>query len=364
MVPPTYKINTLDAILLLMGFSGILAHVIVIPCIFRAAGRDAWISILAAGVILFIWFGLIYFIMKKTQQKHPIVWIKQRFGKPMAWLVAGLVVIHLLLTSFITLKDTTTWANTSFLEATPIWAILLLLAPICFIGSCSGIRTLAVANGVLLPFVIFLGFFVSAGNIPRKEYAYIFPAFEHGYQPALLGMMYVASGFVEGMLLLFFQHHLKSKVKYSTFIVIAIIFIVLTLGPTTGAIAEFGVFGSKALRYPAYEEWRLLSFGKYFERVDFFSIYQWLVGAFIRLSFSLYLMAEVLEIQPGKKRWYFLAIVMLLLVAAVLLPISDMIFLELLYKWLLPVLFVMMLFLSLLLGVLSLMKKKEKVREA
>ncbi|MBN6189409.1 endospore germination permease [Aneurinibacillus sp. BA2021] len=302
--------------------------------------------------------------MRRTGQKHPVVWVRQRFGKPIAWLVAGLAILHLLLTGSITLRDTVTWAHTSFLEATPIWAILLLISFICFLGSCTGIRTLVVTNGILLPFVIFLGFFVATGNIPRKNYEYVLPVFEHGYQPVLLGMLYVASGFAEGTLLLFFQHHLKAKVTYTTFIILTVIFTGLTLGPTMGALAEFGNHGAVAMRYPAYEEWRLLSFGKYFERVDFFSIYQWLVGAFIRISLSLYLVVEILEVQSGKKRVYFLAVLTVLFMAATLFPISDMIFLELLYKWLLPISLGLLLVLSFLLGILSLTKKKEKVREA
>ncbi|XRD23741.1 hypothetical protein AABM34_14730 [Lysinibacillus fusiformis] len=61
-------------------------------------------------------------------------------------------------------------------------------------------------------------------------------------------------------------------------------------------------------RYPAYEEWGLVTIGRYIEHLDFFSIYQWLTGTFIRVSFLLYIVADLLKMTGDPKRiWQMLA---------------------------------------------------------
>ncbi|MFR9721672.1 hypothetical protein ACL00X_20305, partial [Aeromonas diversa] len=86
----------------------------------------------------------------------------------------------------------------------------------------------------------------------------------------------------------------------TTLVWIGLSFLILTLGPTIGAIAEFGPFVAAKQRYPAFEEWRLVSIGRYIEHLDFLSVYQWFVGAFIRLSLLCFLTPDVLQISNKK----------------------------------------------------------------
>ena len=76
----------------------------------------------------------------------------------------------------------------------------------------------------------------------------------------------------------------------------------LTIGPLMGALTEFGPIEAATQRYPAFEEWRLAKIGRYFEHVDFLSIYQWLTGAFVRIGFLLFVTIELLGLAQQKKR--------------------------------------------------------------
>lgn len=51
---------------------------------------------------------------------------------------------------------------------------------------------------------------------------------------------------------------------------VGIVLVGLTLGPLMGAIAIFGPFEAARMRFPAYEEWRLVTFGHFLEHIDFF----------------------------------------------------------------------------------------------
>ena len=82
----------------------------------------------------------------------------------------------------------------------------------------------------------------------------------------------------------------------------------LTLGPFIGAITEFGHEEAAKQRYPAYEEWGLVTIGRYFEHVDFLSIYQWLSGTFIRIGFLLFIVIDLLNMNGKRKKiWMWIA---------------------------------------------------------
>ncbi|CDN33653.1 endospore germination permease, partial [Bacillus thuringiensis] len=186
-----------------------------------------------------------------------------------------------------------------------------------------GIHSIALTTGILLPVVFLLGFFVMIANFPHKDYSLLKPILEHGMDPVIKGMIYPAAGFVELIFILFLQHHIRSKIKLSQLIIVAIILAGITLGPTMAAIVEFGPFVAASQRYPAFEEWRLISIGKYIEHLDFLSVYQWLVGVFIRISLVIFLIPDVLQVTKQKARNQIISIVLICMVIICILPIGD-----------------------------------------
>lgn len=140
--------------------------------------------------------------------------------------------------------------------------------------------------------------------------------------PVWKGVVFVGAGFVELIILLFMQQHIRVKYSLLSLLMLALILIGLTFGPVTGAISEFGVGESEKLRYPAYEEWRLVNIGLYIEHMDFLSIYQWFSGAFIRMSLTMFLIVDILRIQSNGKRLFVLAVLFSLLIAVSVLPYS------------------------------------------
>jgi hypothetical protein len=131
-------------------------------------------------------------------------------------------------------------------------------------------------------------------------------------------------------LVLLFQHRIHKKARLWPLVVTALIMVNLTVSPLTGAIAEFGPVEAARQRFPAYEEWRLITFGHYLEHVDFLSIYQWLVGGFVRVTLAVLLIPEIFHLPNGKLRTGLLIAVYVLLVAATQIPLSDMVMMKIL----------------------------------
>ena len=138
---------------------------------------------------------------------------------------------------------------------------------------------------------------------------------------------------------------------------LGLVLIGLTLGPLLGSIAIFGPEEAANQRYPAYEEWRLLKIGMYIQHVDFFSIYQWLSGGFIRISFGLYIIGQLFSFKNEKKRNVLIGISSLITFVAVLLPISDIEFVRFLQNVYFHLTFLFLLSFSIVLGLLVFLKR-------
>lgn len=346
-------ISFTQIVFIILLSNGLINHVMVIPMILDVAKRDSWISVMLAGILYLLWTLLLYFIYHKTKQEHLLLWIKKKYGTGTYFFIAILAAAYCFTNATITLADTATWINLSFTPQTPLLVHTALFACICFVNALLGIRSIAMTATVLLPFVVFLGFFVMMTNFQNKDYSLLEPIMENGLGPVAHGMLYVGSGFAELILFLLLQHHVQTKVPYVRLFLLAVGIIGLTIGPTIGAIVEFGPMDASHLRYPAYEEWRLANIGIYIEHLDFLSVYQWFSGAFTRISLSLFLIVELFLVPKGRLRTWLLFGLFFCSTLAIFISKSDMQFYNLLAQYILPALFVVAMFLSIVLTLLT-----------
>lgn len=330
------QINLFHAILLFIMSVGLMNHVIIIPALIEVSGRDAWISILFAMIVGSLWVWLVFYISNGTNRQHIYVWLKVNLGSYIATIFVLMVGGFMLTIAIVTMTDMGTWTQITFLEKTPRIIIVITFILVCCIAANTSILTIAIANGILLPLVIALGYFVFAANLPEKDYSLLFPIIEHGYRPVWQGMIYSGAGMAEVLLLIFLQHRIKSPIRYRYLIILVVILAYLTLGPVSGGIAAFGPIEAAKHRFPAYELWSLVSLGEFVEHVDFFSIYQWLSGAFIRISLALFIIVDLFNLQKGWKRTSTLVSLSTLIILFTFIPFSDIQFIKFLKTTYLP----------------------------
>ncbi|MDQ0162133.1 endospore germination permease [Aeribacillus alveayuensis] len=329
MIQNIEKISIPQFILLMMGAIGVLNHVIVIPILLEAAKRDSWISVIFNFVTFLILAIFVYMIQKATDQQNIFTWIKENFGKKLQIVLIAVLCIHLFILGQTTFMDTLTWTKVTYLPISSKFIMGTLLALLVLSASYSGIRTIVILNGVILPIVIILGFFVSSANLQYKNFTLLKPFLENGLVPVLEGMIYSGGGIGEFfLLLLLLQHRFKDKIRFYQIVMTLFILSGLTIGPTIGALTIFGPEEAARQRYPAYEEWAMVSLGRFVEHVDFLSIYQWMSGVFIRLSTLGFIISELFQAKKGKKRLIILATIYVSALITLLFPISDIDFLK------------------------------------
>lgn len=358
------KPTKLQAIMTLMLTIGITNHVFIIPALLQIAKRDAWISVLFAGVPFAVVVGLILFASSRIGTEPLPEWIRERFGRFPAFLFRCVVTAFFFVTAWSSLFDTVMWMKVTFLPSTPVLATSLILMLLCLIGALKGMRTIAVTSGILLPLVVLLGIYVALVNVEYKDYSLLFPLFEQGWNPALKGMLYACSGLFELYFILFLHPYLEAPLNRKQLIVFACILLGLTLGPLTGAIIEFNPFEAAVQRYPAYEEWRIAGFGKYITQTDFFSIYQWLSGSCIRISFALIVIADMWKRPATRWRTSLLSVLAVILVPLGCYALTDVEFQHLMVRYVFPANACFILGLTLLIAIAALFRSRKKGRTA
>ncbi|GGJ66303.1 spore germination protein (amino acid permease) [Anoxybacillus voinovskiensis] len=324
------RLNTLQLLFMFMLAIGFTSHVVAIPVLLETAHRDAWLSEVLALLFVPVFLIVPYFFMKQSKQAPLFLWLKTEFGSSIAYFFSILSSGYLLVTSCITMKDTVTFTTTSYLTTTPNIVILLMLVLLCFWDAYCGIHSIAKTSFVILPVVLCLGVFVALATIPQKDYSLLRPFLEDGWRPVFQGILPSLLGGTELVLLLFMQQYVRPNISFRSFLLIGVLCASLAIGPTIGAIIEFGPEEATKLRYPAFEQWRLVTLGTFIEHLDFLSIYQWLSGAFIRISLATTLILELFHVRSQKGRAWMLVAIYLGIVAFSLAPMSDTRF----FQWL------------------------------
>ncbi|MGO4271016.1 GerAB/ArcD/ProY family transporter [Paenibacillus sp. TAF58] len=250
------------------------------------------------------------------------------------------------------------------LPRTPPFMIALVFIIFCFFAARSGLRAIAITSGILLPVVVILGYFVMGANFQYKDYSLLTPLFTHGYGPTLTSIMLTCSASFELLVIVFLQHHVDTRIRLSALFILSACVIGLTIGPLTGSIAIFGPFEAADLRYPAFEQWRMVTLGKYISHLDFLSIFQWISGACVRTSMLMFLCVDVFGIQKKRTRTLILLGISLLFLAVSMYPVTDNQMVHMIQDSYYPIMFGIGISLLLILLVMSILPGRRKEKNA
>lgn len=326
--------------------NGLASHVIVNPMILDASGRDSWIAAMAAGVLFLLWIVPLVWMMRRTKQQEWRGWLSRRYHPAVGWLLLLPLCLQMYMIGGMTVIHTSTWHITNYLPSSPKLLLTVSLVFFCTALSLWGLRCIAIASGVLLPIVVALGIFVSLFNSPIKDFELLRPMMEHGPKPVLHGMLYAGAGFIELVAVMALQHRLKSPIKLWQMLLYGAFSTYITIGPLVGAVTEFGPVEAAHQMTSPYEQWRLVQIGQFIEHLDFLSIFQWLSGACIRISLSVYLLVELIRFKRRRLRYGMIAAVMASYMAMSLIPVDEYTFYLWMYRYYMPLSFLILLVLS------------------
>jgi spore germination protein KB len=349
----------------LILFIGISNHVLIMPHLLAAGKRDAWICVLVAYVFLLFWGWILYLIMKKNHQRQSLYeWIKGRAGRVISTVFISILTAYVFTITAISFYDLIQSINIYFLPRTPSFIVMLPFLLISAWSAYSGLKSIVYVSAVLLPFVWMLGIFVALFTMKDKDYSYLFPILSDGYHPVLKGTIIILGGSADLLVLLLLQHHLKKSFTLLNIIVLITILVVLILGPTMGSLSSFGPSVASDMRFPAFEQWRLITLGEYISHVDFLAVFQFLSGEIIRVSLGLFLLADMVKgfsAPPNKKHVFAISTVLLGLVTII--PLSDIWVQTIIGRYFYPAALISAVMISLALLIICLLPMKKGIQE-
>ena len=296
------KISNMGLAAIIFLSSGMMIHVFVIPLLMDFASRDAWISVLVAAPFFITWILLLFKFIHTLNGKPFIIWVKEKWGKLGQLIVTLITMCFLLFTAVITTVDTMIWTISTYMQNTPYIVISGVLIVVSLLLAYNGIQAITIVASILLPVVVFLGYFISIVNIKHKDYSLLLPMLEQGYSPVLQGAIYAFISLCDCWIILYISHLFKSTPTMKFRLGFSLFLVMLFVGPIIGGITEFGPVEASDQRYTVFDQWKLLSLGRFLPHLDFLSIYQWLSGAFIRITLSIYLFVELLTFHGLKNK--------------------------------------------------------------
>ncbi|WP_285767480.1 GerAB/ArcD/ProY family transporter [Peribacillus sp. SI8-4] len=318
------KLKSAHVYILMIMSTGFMLHVLILPNILTAAGRDAWVSVLFSIIPIVLIGIILYYISRSLKQKSLLTFLHNHYSPPVVKISAALLGLIMFSEAFVTMKYTLFWAKDNYASEVPNFVIIFTFTGMCCYASFKGVKSIAYLGPLLFLLVCLFGIFIGVTNTPKKDYTLLFPVFEQGIKPSLKGMIYVCAAFGESLYLLLLQGYTKRPFSFKGITLTLVSLLILTLGPLAAAIAEFGPEEASMMNNPAYEEWKLLTIGRYITRVDYISIFQWSAGAMIRISLLVIIANEINGI--GKKKWSLLIIYSLLGIGVLINWQSDQFF--------------------------------------
>jgi spore germination protein KB len=351
------KLRFISIVYILLLSVGLFAHVEIIPFLLRTAKRDSWISILVTLIILPLWIYVLYKIVVIVN-KRSIIQLLKDHGSPLSYYLLLLpLAIYMLIDAFVTAQDIIYWSQLSYMQGFNSFTLALVLLFFCLLCTNSGLFSIGLLSSILCPIVLFLGFFISFANMKKKHYELLFPVFTDGYLPMTKGLLYTSLPILELFIIIFLTPVLQKAVSRKQLFFVGLVIIGLMLGPTMAAIVEFGPEQASKYRYPAYEEWRLITIGRYFSHADFFAIYQWLSGGVIRISLFVFIASRILT--KGMANVKVVRMIYGILFIACMYPFDQSTFSTIIYGYFRPLSF-FLLTIQILILALYVVKNKQK----
>ncbi|SEM76039.1 spore germination protein (amino acid permease) [Mesobacillus persicus] len=244
--------------------------------IVKGAGHDAWVSVLAFGLLLHIIFFMMLYILKQSSNGDILSFHKDVFGKYFGGALNLFLAGYFLLFSL--------FAFHNYIDILPVWVFdgitpweysLLLSVIILYIVS-GGFRIVTAISfwGVVIPSFLLLSFLYL---LQYAEVSYLQPVLQYGMKDYLISAKEAAPVFLGFETILVFYPFIKNRETSSKWGHIALFY--TTILYTSITIITFLFFSQgklEHLTWPTLTMIKIITF-PFLERFEFIFIFTWLL---------------------------------------------------------------------------------------
>lgn len=276
--------------ILLVFVSRIIIMITFLPSLTAPpANQDVWLSILLMVPTNLIIAVPVYLLAKRFPNQTLYEYCQTILGK--AGQGVGILFVWFSLHSAsLSLSNFSKFFTTTIMPETPSLFFIITLTLISAYAVHHGIEILGRFSEFIAPFIMIGLITIFLFLSKDMDFHELTPILEEGIYPTLLGGLYASSLMIEtlalGIILPFLNDQKKSKEVFifSSFLLLPFALIITLLVITT-----FGAELARTFIYPTYNAVRFVHVGDFLERIDAIHIGIWILGMYIKISFTYYL---------------------------------------------------------------------------
>ena len=280
------KIQVSNVQLFMVVIATVIAygHFVYVGLSFRAAGKDAWVSLILGFAVS----SLIFHLRIKQALLHPhqslVEYTMYVFGRWFGGLLSIVYLVFFLCIGAFTLKEVTSFLGLMY-PNTPVMIFVCIELILIGWAARAGGEVMTRVIQLLLPILVFMGFLVMIFSLKDKEPAKLLPIMTHPIPSILHGALMYVVIFSELILFSMFWKDARQmeRLPKQSWITSLILF-VMFIGPVTGPIMVFGEALCRLLPYPTYSEIQYIHLTGIFERMDVVGVFLWTMGSYMRVS--------------------------------------------------------------------------------
>ncbi len=281
-------------IFLLIVFITSTADILLPSITVQLAGRDAWLSVLAAAVA----GSFIVFIQAKLAQRFPgqspVDYAQSLLGPTLGKLVILLYLFFILYVTTAVIGEVIQISNSVFFLQSPVIMTSLLLSLAAGYAVFLGIEVIArVVEFVFIPGILMRAIIIvtSLGDVELLRYQ---PVLEQGLGSVLQGSFRVMGWLGEGVILLFLSQYIQSPVKFTRSMLTVIWAVALLLLLTSLTIGTFGPQQAEIITFPLLESIRMVQIGA-IRGLEAFVMVFWYSAIFFKAAVLYYVLLVTIQ---------------------------------------------------------------------
>lgn len=277
-----------------IGCISLIPTLLTIPTFtFETVGTATFLHSIYTGIITFVFFAIVLALYKNFTNMDIVDIANYVGGKPLLLFVAIITMLYLLLSFVLTFSEFIQNLQNVLFQNAPQEYLSIIFGVVVAISIFLGIRGIFRTGSIVAPIIIigFLLMFLSLQN--EIDYTNFFPIFGNGVSNFFLeGFSHV--GKYEGVfLILLITPFVKNykKIGYSSFL-LATLFIISSLFLLVGIIPYPSITENY---FPIFELTKLITLGRFVQRVESVFIILWLMATFLYLSLALSFTIEIFQ---------------------------------------------------------------------
>ena len=253
------------------------------------AGRDAWISVIIASIILLLYLTYILYICNKSNCYDMNKIYHKALGKTMGDIFLVLFIITLIITLIESSSVEANALHVNLLSDTPPWFFLFfILIPAIYVTE-KGTRAVTIVTIMVIFLTFVAGINLAILTAKYKDYSYLLPIMANGVTTSFILSIIKVLGCYGSVAICFpYLSKVTNKSKITKYSIIAILIVIqMEIISTSGVLATFGDIRTVRINYPKLIQTQLVSFFDFLEGGEFYVMLQIVGGWFVKYFLTL-----------------------------------------------------------------------------